>query len=167
MAEFKPKSVFTIYTSAPPAKVWQALTSPDFTRYYFFGRAIELEPRVGGGFCMRLPDGRIDVQGHVIAWDPPHQLVLTWRVESHEDMRKLPECLVTYDIATAGAATRLTVTESYSWEVPDALLEGGRTGWPAVLSGLKSLIEVGEPLNIKLEPSKQMLAAIKAEAAKR
>ena len=33
--------------------------------------------------------------------------------------------------------------------------------------GLRSLIEVGEPLNIKLEPSQAMLAAIKAEAAKR
>ena len=33
-------------------------------------------------------------------------------------------------------------------DVPEAILSGGRTGWPAVLSGLKSLLETGTaPVN--------------------
>ncbi len=108
-----------------------------------------------------MPDRRVDVQGRVIRYEPPHKLAVTWRVEWNEDMRKLPECLVTFEIAPAGEAMRLTVTESYTWDVPEAILAGGRMGWPAILSSLKSLLETGKALNIKMEPPKEMAEAIK------
>jgi len=38
---------------------------------------------------------------------------------------------------------------------------GGRTGWPAILSSLKSLLETGKPLAIKMEPPKDMIEAIR------
>ncbi len=88
---------------------------------------------------LRLPDGRVNVQGKVVEYDPPRKLSVTWHVEWPEDFRKLPECLVTYEIAPAGEAVRLTMTESHFWEVPEAILSGGKTGWPAVLSGAEEL----------------------------
>jgi len=56
---------------------------------------------------------------------------------------------------------RLTMTESHSWDVPEAILSGGRIGWPAVLSGLKSLLETGKPLAIEMDPPREMIEAIK------
>jgi hypothetical protein len=94
-------------------------------------------------------------------YDPPRRLAVTWRVEWNEMMRKLPECLVSYDIETVDGAVRLTLTEAYSWDVPDDLLAGGRTGWPLILSSLKSLLETGKPIVVKLEPPKEMIAAVK------
>jgi hypothetical protein len=41
-------------------------------------------------------------------------------------------------------------------------LSGGRSGWPAILSSLKSLLETDEPLAVKLEPPQAMLAAAPA-----
>ena len=41
---FKPAIVYTIYIAATPERVWQALTSPEFTRLFFFGRTIEISP---------------------------------------------------------------------------------------------------------------------------
>lgn len=158
---FTPKTIYTTYIAAPPDKVWQALTSTDFTRKYFWDRAIELEPRVGGAFSLCLPDGRVNVQGKVVDWEPPRKLSVTWQVCWPEEFRKLPECLVTYDIAQTGAAARLTMTESHSWDVPEAILWGGRTGWPAVLSSLKSLLETGKPLSVAMEPPTAMTEAIK------
>ncbi len=73
---------------------------------------------------------------------------------------ELPECLVTYEIVQAGEAVRLTMTEAHQWKMPDALLAGGRMGWPAFLSSLKSLLETGKPLSIKLEPPKEMMAVL-------
>src|ERR1700681_687620 len=143
MTGFKPKTVYVTYIASTPEKVWQALTSSEFTRKYFWERSVEIEPKRGGAFVLRLPDGRINVQGKVIEYDPPRKLSVTWQVEWPEDFRKLPECVVTYEIAPAGAAVRLIMTESHSWDVPDAILSGGRMGWPAVLSGLKSLLETG------------------------
>ena len=111
--------------------------------------------------ALRLPDGRINVRGKVIAYDPPRKLSVTWQVEWPEEFRKLPECLVTHEVARAGEAVRLTMTESHSWDVPDAILSGGRSGWPAILSSMKSLLEGGRPLAIAMEPPKEMIEAIK------
>jgi len=160
MSEFKPKTVYVSYIASTPQKIWDALTQSEFTRQYFFGRSIEIEPRAGGSFILRMPDGRVDVKGRVVTWDPPHRLAVTWRVDWIEDMRDLPECLVSYDIAQAGDAVRLTMTEAHQWEVPDDLLSGGRAGWPAILSSLKSVLETGKPLSIRMEPPKEMMAAL-------
>lgn len=54
------------------------------------------------------------------------------------------------------------MTESHSCEIPDAILSGGRQGRPAMLSSLKSLMESGNPLAIKMEPPREMLDALKA-----
>jgi uncharacterized protein YndB with AHSA1/START domain len=161
MPEFKPKTVYVTYIAATSEKVWQALTSSEFTRKYFWDRDIEIEPKLGGAFALKLPDGKVNVSGKVIGWDPPRKLSVTWKVEWPEDFRKLPECVVTYEIAKAGEAVRLTMTESHSWNVPEAILSGGRTGWPAILSGLKSLLETGKPLAIKMEPPREMIEAIR------
>jgi uncharacterized protein YndB with AHSA1/START domain len=161
MPDFKPRTVYVTYIASTPEKVWQALTSSEFTRKYFWDRDIEIEPKLGGAFALKLPDGKVNVSGKVIGWDPPRKLSVTWKVEWPEDFRKLPECVVTYEIAKAGEAVRLTMTESHSWNVPEAILSGGRTGWPAILSGLKSLLETGKPLAIKMEPPREMIEAIR------
>ena len=160
MSEFKPKTVYVTYIASTPEQVWAALTQPAFTQQYFFGRSIEIEPREGGSFILRMPDGRVDVKGKVVTWDPPHRLAVTWLVDWIEDMRNLPECLVSYDIEQAGEAVRLTLTEAHQWDVPDDLLSGGRAGWPAILSSLKSVLETGKPLSIRMEPPKEMMAAL-------
>jgi uncharacterized protein YndB with AHSA1/START domain len=161
IANFKPKTVYVTYIAATPEQVWEALTSSEFTRKYFWDRNIELEPKLGGAFALRLPDGTVNVQGKVIAWDPPRKFAVTWGVKWPAEFAKLPECHVTYEIAPAGDAVRLTMTESHSWNVPEAILSGGRMGWPAVLSGLKSLLETGKAPMIKMEPPKDMIEAIK------
>jgi uncharacterized protein YndB with AHSA1/START domain len=161
MAAFEPKTVYVTYIAATPDKVWQALTDPAFTAQYFFGRLIEIEPKAGGSFLMRMPDGRVDVKGEVVEWSPPRRLAMTWTINWNADMRQLPPCLVSYDIEQAGESVKLTLTESYSWDVPETLLTGGRSGWPAVLSSLKSVLETGNPLGIKMEPPTEMMEALK------
>ena len=74
----------------------------------------------------------------------------------------LPDCLVTHDIEWAGGCVRLTMTESHLSDVPDAILSGGRAGWPAILSSLKSVLETGKPLSAQMEQSTEMLAALQA-----
>jgi uncharacterized protein YndB with AHSA1/START domain len=160
-ARFTPKTVYVTYIAAPPDKVWQALTSSELTRKYFWDRTVKIEPKVGGAFTLRFPDGRVNVQGKVVDYDPPRKLTYTWQVEWPEEFRRLPECLVSYEIAPAGEAVRLTMTESHSWDVPEAILSGGRMGWPAILSSLKSLLETGKPLSIAMEPPRDMIEAIK------
>jgi hypothetical protein len=83
------------------------------------------------------------------------------------EFRELPECLVTYEIEQAGGAVKLTMTEAHSWAIPDAILAGGRAGWPAILSGLKSVLETGKPLDVKMAPPEGMVAAVKQAVAEK
>jgi hypothetical protein len=52
------------------------------------------------------------------------------------------------------------MTESHSWEVPEAILAGGRSGWPAILSGLKSLLETGKAPAIVMAPPAGFMDAV-------
>ena len=160
VSKFKPKTVYVTYIAATPERVWQALTQPEFTKQYFAGFAIDVEPREGGAFRMLYPDGRVHIAGRVIEWSPPRRFACTWVVEGMAEFRDLPECLVTYEIEPAGESVQLTMTEAHSWDVPDDLLSGGRAGWPAILSSLKSVLETGKPLSLKMEPPKEMMAAV-------
>ena len=47
----------------------------------------------------------------------------------------------------------------------DAILAGGRIGWPAILSSLKSVLETGRPLAIKMEPPTEMMEAVRKAVA--
>lgn len=53
---FKPLTVYTIYIAATPDQVWEALTSAEFSRQYFSGFAVEMEPRLSAAnsSCARL-----------------------------------------------------------------------------------------------------------------
>src|SRR6202051_2841901 len=63
---FKPAIVYTIYIASTPEKVWQALTTAEFSRKYFSGFAVEAELKVGGAFVARAPDGSGHISGEVI-----------------------------------------------------------------------------------------------------
>src|ERR1700760_718714 len=158
---FKPDTVYTIYIAATPEKVWQALTTAEFSRKYFFGFAVETEPKVGGAFVIRTPDGAVHIDGEVIEYDPPRRPSVTWNVNWPGLVEKLGHTLVTYEIEPAGDAVRLTMTEAHDRPLSDDILSGGRQGWPAILSSLKSVLETGQPLAVKLGPPQRMLAALK------
>ena len=158
---FKPATVYTIYIAATPEQVWQALTSAEFSRKYFFGNAVEVDLKIGGAYIVRAPDGALHISGEVLECDPPKKLSITFNVNWPELIEKLGPTLVTYEIEPAGDAVRLTMTESHDRPLSDEILSGGREGWPAILSSLKSLLETGAPLVIKMEPPRAMLEALK------
>ncbi len=164
--KFKPVTVYTIYIASTPEKVWEALTSAEFSRKYFFGNAVEVELKVGGAYIVRTPDGALHISGEVVECDPPKKLTVTFNVNWPALIEKLGPTLVTYEIEQAGDAVRLTMSESHDRPLSDDILSGGRQGWPAILSSLKSLLETGKPLTVKMGPPERMLAALKATGIK-
>ena len=146
--QFKPLTVYTIYIASTPEKVWRALTTAEFSRMYFFGNAVEVEPRLGGAFTVRTPDGALHISGEVLEYDPPKRLSVTFNVNWPELIEKLGPTLVTYEIESVGEAVRLTMSEGHDRPLSDDILSGGRQGWPAILSSLKSLLETGKVLVI-------------------
>ena len=158
---FRPTTVYTIYIAATPERVWQALTSAEFSRQYFFGNAVEIELKIGGAYLVRTPDGSPHISGEVIACDAPRKLSVTFNVNWPALVEKLGPTLVTYEIEPAGDVVKLTMTEAHDRPIDDDILSGGREGWPAILSSLKSLLETGRALTIPMQPPTRMLEALK------
>jgi uncharacterized protein YndB with AHSA1/START domain len=142
----EPSSVFVIYIVTTAERLWEALTNGEITKQYFFGRRMESDWQLGSLFRLLMPDGRIDCQGKVLQSDPPRRLAVTWHVEWIDEMRHLPEAVVTFQIDALGDVVRLTVSEFHPEGSDPKYVEGGRRGWPIILSGLKSLLETGRPL---------------------
>jgi uncharacterized protein YndB with AHSA1/START domain len=166
VSRFKPAIVYTIYIASTPEKVWQALTTAEFSRQYFFGNAVEVDLRVGGAYIVRTADGGLHISGEVIECDPPRRLSVTFNVNWPELVEKLGPTLVTYEIEQAGEAVKLTLIQSQDRELSDDILSGGRSGWPAILSSLKSVLETGKPLAVQMAPPHRMLDALKAMGIK-
>jgi uncharacterized protein YndB with AHSA1/START domain len=162
ISKFKPTLVYSIYIASTPAKVWQALTHAGFSRQYFFGNSVDIDLKVGGAFIVRTPDGSLHISGEVIECEPEKKLTVTFNVNWPDLIEKLGQTLVTYEIEQAGDAVRLTLTEAHEQELSDDILSGGRQGWPAILSSLKSVLETGKPLAVKMAPPQRMLDALKA-----
>jgi uncharacterized protein YndB with AHSA1/START domain len=161
ISQFKPAIVYTIYIASTPERVWEALTSAEFSRKYFSGNAVEVDLKVGGAFVVRTPDGSVHISGEVIECDPLRKLTVTFNVNWPALIEKLGPTLVTYEIEPVGDVVKLTLIQSHDRQIDDDILSGGRQGWPAILSSLKSLLETGEPLVIKMEPPRRMLEALK------
>jgi uncharacterized protein YndB with AHSA1/START domain len=162
ISKFKPSLIYAIYIASTPAKVWQALTRAGFSRQYFFGNSVDIDLKIGGAFIVRTPDGALHISGEVIECEPEKKLTVTFNVNWPALIEKLGQTLVTYEIEPTGDAVRLTLTEAHEQELSDDILAGGRQGWPAILSSLKSLLETGKPLTVKMAPPQRMLDALKA-----
>ena len=165
--KFKPAIVYTIYIASTPEKIWQALTTAEFSRKYFFGHAVEVDLKVGGAYIVRTPDGALHISGEVIECDPPRRLTVTFNVNWPALIEKLGPTLVTYEIEQAGEAVKLTMLQSHDRAISDDILSGGRQGWPAILSSLKSVLETGKPLDVKLEPPAGFIEAVKRAVAEK
>ena len=66
-----------------------------------------------------MPDGRVDVKGRVVESDPPRKLVVTRNIDWIEELKKLPEAIVAYEIEPMGEVVRLTMTGSHPTPIPD------------------------------------------------
>lgn len=159
--KFKPAIVYTIYVASTPEQVWQALTSAEFSRKYFFGNAVEVDLKVGGAYIVRTPDGALHISGEVIECEPPRKLTVTFNVNWPALVEKLGPTLVSYEIEPAGDVVKLTLLQSHDRPLSHDILSGGREGWPAILSSLKSLLETGSAMVIPMQPPARMLAALK------
>jgi uncharacterized protein YndB with AHSA1/START domain len=82
--------------------------------------------------------------GEVVEIDPPRLLVLRWRNEFRPELKAEGHTRCTFEIERESDMVKLTVT--HEADHPHKLIDAVSTGWPRVLSSLKSLLETGEGL---------------------
>ena len=132
---------FDIYIRATPEKVWDALTDPALVPRWRLGMSFQTDWQPGSPLTSRSPDGTGTVQEAA----PAQRLVYTWAQTDRPETNGGQASTVAFELTPMGAVTRLHVV--HDGLAPDGeFLRVVRPGWPMILSGLKSLLETGEPL---------------------
>jgi uncharacterized protein YndB with AHSA1/START domain len=142
----KPEFIYVTYIETTPEQLWDALTSSEFSRRYWFGTELRSDFKVGSRLALVM-NGETTDTGEILKADPPRRLSYTFRHEVNEAMRREPATKVTFRLEAFGNLVKLTVTHEGFVE-GSQLLGAISRGWPAILSGLKSLLETGKVLTI-------------------
>jgi uncharacterized protein YndB with AHSA1/START domain len=142
----KPSFVYVTYIKTTAEKVWTALTDGEATRQYWFNHRNASDWKVGSEWRHEDYDDpkTVDVVGTVVESDRPRRLVVTW-ADPTEAKNPAKMSRLTYDIVEDGDLVRLTVTHA-DLEPGSDMEKGVSSGWPVVLSSLKTMLETGKPL---------------------
>ncbi|HWE65186.1 MAG TPA: SRPBCC family protein [Acidimicrobiales bacterium] len=157
---------YTIYIHATPERVWRGLTDPAQTkRYWRHQRAGEktfrTDWRKGSTYDLAHDEVGLvvsDADQVILESDPCRRLAYTWHTFTPEwaaqvgldqstadAWRTEPRSRVAFDLEDTGAGVvKLTVVHD-GFEPWSDVRQGISEGWPAVLSGLKTLLETGTP----------------------
>ena len=142
----KPEFVYVTYIETTPEKLWQALTSSEFTKRYWWNTSVVSNWKVGSPFSLVMDGTTTDV-GEVLEFDPPRRLSYTFHHILSEAARKERPTKVVFKLEPHGKLVKLTLTHE-GFEPGSVILDGISKGWPAILSSLKSMLESGAALAI-------------------
>lgn len=135
--------VYVTFIRTTPEQLWSALTSPEFTKQYWFGVHHETDWKAGSSWKLVFPDGRVADTGEIVEIDPPRHMVLRWRNEFRPELKAegYSQCVI--DVEPVGSAAKLTIMHTMDRE-DSKFIDAVSGGWPRILSNLKSLLETGE-----------------------
>ncbi|MEU0472099.1 ArsR/SmtB family transcription factor [Streptomyces olivaceus] len=152
--------VHTTYIRSTPEKVWQGLTDPAFTRRYW-GVEFGTDWAVGAPVVWKERGAETaDPEQVVLEADPYRRLSYTWHTFTPEWARRNGiddgtlarlsaerRSRVTFEIEDLGGSGTVRLTVVHDGFEPGSTARGMiRHGWPALVSGLKTLLETGETL---------------------
>jgi uncharacterized protein YndB with AHSA1/START domain len=152
--------VYATFIRTTPEKLWEALTSPEFSEKYWMGFRFEVEQKAGGAVRILPPKGMEqhgDHAGRVLECVPNRILVYTWQQADTPEIAKKRDGLsrVTYELTPMGAQVKLRLIHENllpeDVEKDPATFKGINNGWPAVISSLKSLLENGVALDFGMK----------------
>ena len=140
-----PAYVHSIYIMASPDLVWRALTESEYTLRYYYHSTVESRWSAGSPYLFKIDDNPA-IEGTILESDPPRRLSMTFKALWDEDVRKDPETRMAFEIEESQPGlTKLTVIHE-GFTAKTATYTQVTGGWPLIASGLKTLLETGEPL---------------------
>lgn len=141
----KPDFVYITYIRTTPEKLWQAITNPEFTRQYWGGYENISDWQKGSEWKHRDSNDKnvCRIAGKVLESNPPKRLVISWAApDNSTDVSR-----VTFEIEATGPIVRLSVIHG-DFTADSQMADKVSSGWPLVLSSLKSFLEDGQAIDI-------------------
>ena len=151
----KTRFVYVTYIRTTPEKLWQALTTPEFMRQYWFGSYAESQWTAGSPWKLMMHDGSLADSGEILEAVPGRRLVIRWLNEWKPEFKAEGAARCTMEIEPVAdvdvPAVKLSITHEIDRE-DSPFIGTVSNGWPRILSNLKSLLETGA---ILLNPMKK------------
>ena len=116
MADGRSGFIYVTYIRTTPEELWTALTTPEFTKKYWFGAALKSDWKVGAAWTLTLPDGRLADAGEVIELEPARRLVLRWRNEHRPELKAEGPAICIMELEPQDGAVKLTITHTIDHE---------------------------------------------------
>lgn len=140
--------VYSIIIKAEPDRVWRAIVEGDDTVRYYYGTRVASDFTVGSPITYAYPDGSIAADGSIVAVHPGRSVTMDFHPRWDPEIESEGPIRMTWVVAPLddGSGSKLTVTS--------ALLKGSRSevgfseGVVHIVSGLKTVLETGEPLAV-------------------
>ena len=142
----KPEFVYVTYIETTPENLWEALTSSEFSKRYWFGTELKSDWKVGSSLALVM-NGTTTDTGEILEADRPRRLSYTFKPVLDDELRHEPPSKVVFNLEPHGKFVKLTLTHE-GFAEGSKLLDGISRGWPAIISSLKSLLESGTALEI-------------------
>jgi len=140
--------VYKVFIKATPEQVWDAITKPEFIAKYFHGAQVDSTFEAGAPYKSYSPDrSKLWVDAEILESDPPRRLQHTWRSLYDEETVDEPASRVTWEIEPSeDGLSLLTVIHDQLDASPKTAVGVSGAGWMLVLSGLKTWLETGRPM---------------------
>jgi uncharacterized protein YndB with AHSA1/START domain len=132
--------------NAAPEKVWEALTTPEFTAQYWHQTRVHSEFRVGAPIEFFVDDDRVGCEGEILVAERPRKLSYTWSFPGNPEVCDEAPSRVTFVLEPLGSGTKLIVCHD-RFPAGSIMYDFVTNGWPLVLSGLKTLLETGQAVD--------------------
>lgn len=143
MQEWQLHNVAEVFVDVSVERLWAALTESADTEQYFMRSRVKVGG-VGEAYRLEREDGW-QVDGIVLAKEPPYRLRVTWQIKTPPDVA-MPNCEVEYliepaPIPEAKSRTKLTVNSYVDGPVPPPFLNASSTGWAMITRNLKAYLD--------------------------
>ncbi len=143
------KYVYVTIIAASPERVWEGLTTAEFTRQYWHSTRVHSDWQAGSEivFLVEGDDGdRVGCQGIILKADKPRELSYTWSFPSNPEVADESPSRVTFQLEAFGEHTKLTVVHD-QFPANSKMYDLISGGWPCVVAGLKTLLETGKAVD--------------------
>lgn len=146
------KSIFTYstYILSPQEEVWKALTAPSQQRHFWFNCTVLSNWTEGSDWRILFDDGTIADTGKILEIEAPHRMVIDWHHQWQEDLKAEGPSKCTITLEGLGGSMKLTIIHEID-HPGSKFIECVAQGWPAILSGLKTWLELGKELPLPQE----------------
>jgi len=128
-----------------PGELWRSITDPQRTQLYWYGALNRSAWTPGARWTSESEKGELFLEGEILEIEAPSKLVHTMHVVHEPSAAAEPPSLLTWELTPLGDACQLRVTHEHLGPATLAYVEGG---WEYILSGLKALLESGEPQKV-------------------